>query len=181
MSNDNWGKGESWVVTEGVSTEPKWPDEVKSIATETIITKPTGFGLDVVADWSKFETGPGSVGNTIVEIDCTSDKDTIELNGRAIKCRIVGDLAIHDSLDNPDCFCITHVPTLSDFMKAVPVDNDKEYEPYQLVDWCQKVQEQHQMFWSVLRELTPLTVRRNTDREMKAKDKIKEWCLSCPI
>ena len=95
--------------------------------------------------------------------------------------RVIGDLAIHDSVDNPDCFNILHIPTVTSFMKAVPIEDNKAYENWQLVDWCEKVQQQHQQFWTVLRELTPLTVDRNTDREMKAKDKIKEWCLSCPI
>lgn len=166
-NNGGWGKGWADEVTEGVLTEPRWPDELetaKSIATETIITKSTGYGLDKVADWSKLD-----------------DVRQIELDGQTISARIVGDLAIHNSVGNSDCFCITHVPTLSNFMPAVPVDLEQSYGQYELVDWCDKVQQEHQQFWQVLHELTPLTVKRNADRELKAKDIIKSWCLSVPI
>ena len=107
----------------------------------------------------------------------TTDLSNIT-NGKA---RIIGDLSIHNSVDNPDCFCITHVPTLSNFMKAVPADYGEEYEDDELAKWCEKVQEQQQQFWAVLRELTPLTMHQNTDRDLKAKDRIKAWCLSVSI
>lgn len=157
-NNDGWGKGEDWVVTEGVSTDPKWPDEVIELSGKEPHHK---------VDWGSD--------------DPWANQSFVTIDGQAIPARIVGDLAIHDSVGNPDCFCITHIPTLTSFMTAVPVEQNQEYETYELVDWCQKVQDQHQQFWQVLHELIPLTANRNTDREMRAKGKIKEWCLSCSI
>lgn len=162
MSNDGWGKG--W-LTEGVSTEPKWPDEAKFALAASKV------------EWDEHQEINGGVNPHAVGIK----SDQIELDGQTIPARIVGDLAIHDSVGSPDHFCITHIPTLTEFMKAVPVEQDQEYEQYELVDWCERVQQKHHLFWQVLSELTSLTFNRNTARDMRAKDIIKEWCLSVPI
>ena len=114
-----------------------------------------------------------------------SDKtDVIEVkdNGKmvAVKGIRVNDLFIHDALDDPDSFCISHVPTGASFMKAFP-DEGIAYEEDQLIKWCEAVQKDCRQFWSVLHELTPLTAKRNNDRDLKAKDYILKHCLSIKV
>lgn len=107
-------------------------------------------------------------------------------NDRIVTAEVIGDLA----LDFGDEWEIYHVPTLTRFSEAVPINikegpNDKgqsiisfDYTKPQLLSWMKKVQEQYPTAWQMLRQLTPENYADNGD---SAKDIIKKWCLSVPV
>lgn len=101
----------------------------------------------------------------------------LNIKGQNVQVTIIGDLGIHDDLDNNDCFSIIHVPSLSNFMKAVPYEEDKLYEPEQLEEWCRRVQQNLKSDWKALQWLTP----ENYGGMIEVKQRIRNWCLSVGI
>ena len=161
----NWSK--SWTVSEEVAKEI---NELKN----------EGWGQSFTAPIKTFETKSEWVTEAYPIVHASTIE--VEHNGKmvAVKGIRVNDLFIHDALDDPDSFCISHVPTGASFMKAFP-DEGIAYEEDQLIKWCEAVQKDCRQFWSVLHELTPLTSSRNNDRDLKAKDYIKAHCLAIKV
>lgn len=159
------------------------------------------LGKEKISAWP-IETGPDRVANYLKKLDnkipyIENTNETINfvnnelefLLAREVKLHLdskifttealqVGDLAIWD---DGDFFCISHVPTLSKFMKAVPTEDDKEYINDQLVSWCTKVQQAHQDDWAKMRLLTPANYATKDVEATLAAQRLKDWCLSVPI
>lgn len=93
----------------------------------------------------------------------------------------VGDLCIHVKPDSAELWMITHIPTLTAFMKAVPVGL---WSREQLIKWAEKVQENHKEDWKKLARLrhnnynNPMAI---TGLIELVKNRIKRWCLSVPV
>lgn len=106
-----------------------------------------------------------------------------EQDGKEIKraCIVVGSLAIHDDLVDDSCFQISHVPTRTSFMKAVPALNGVEYNHEQLISWCKAVQSKHLEWWEALNRLTPENYRSELKYIASDLRELQEWCLSWAI
>lgn len=91
---------------------------------------------------------------------------------------LVGDLVVYSDWG----WKVIHYPTLAKFddpdKGAVPAGN---YSKEALLSWCDTVQTKHGQLWVILRELTPDTYDDKSDRVMKAKDRIRDWCLSVEV
>ena len=94
-------------------------------------------------------------------------------------CSVVGSLAIHDDLVDPNCFQISHIPTRTSFMGAVPAIEGMDYDEARLIAWCKAVQQRLPEHWTALNGLTPENYKSNIDR-VKLNE-LREWCLSWPI
>jgi len=99
-------------------------------------------------------------------------KDTIIIDGKDVLCTIVGDLAVHRSMDGWR-WSITHVPTLTSFNRAIPGEGNKQ----QLVRWCEFVQSDKKELWDALRTLTP----ENYIGMIDVKDQMIKWCRSVKV
>ncbi len=127
---------------------------------------------------------------------------TIELSTGKFTGQLIGDLVVYDNWG----WHVAHYPTMTrfdgDVKGAVPSklkcvnghdrcfsnpDPNCQYcekvQPTreQLLSWCDRVQCKHGQLWAILRELTPDNFDANDSRTIKAKDQIREWCLSVEI
>lgn len=87
----------------------------------------------------------------------------------------VGDLAIHDDVNTPETWMITHIPTLLSFNSALP---DGNYVEEDLIKWCAIVQTNHRNGWDYLRKLN------KNDKQYADVDilrTIQNWCLSVKV
>lgn len=93
----------------------------------------------------------------------------------------VGDLAVHKEANATD-YRITHLPTTAKFDRALP---DKQpgqrYSKQQLIEWCERVQEENLDDWALLRKLTRQTFDDSSDEIIEAKDRLILWCQSVMI
>lgn len=106
-----------------------------------------------------------------------------EQDGKKVKraCIVVGSLAIHDDLIEPEYFQISHVPTRADFMSAVPTTDDQAYNHEQLINWCKAVQSRYLEHWEKLNRLTPENYRSELKYIASELRELQEWCLSWAI
>lgn len=97
----------------------------------------------------------------------------------SVAATIVGDLAIHDAIEGWG-FRVTHVPTLTEFDKAVPKYNIPNIHDAKkaLIEWCKKVQSAHSEDWAELRALTPDF---EDDKLYESRLGIRDWCLSVEV
>lgn len=101
----------------------------------------------------------------------------LKINNQNVEATIIGDLGVYDDLVDSDRFCIIHVPSLTDFMKAVPYEEDKLYEEEDIQEWCRRVQQNLKADWAALRWLTPDSF----DGMIEIKQRIRDWCLSVEL
>lgn len=91
---------------------------------------------------------------------------------------VIKDLAVHKDLtEQQETWMITHVPTLTSFMKAVPTGN---WQPEDLISWCYRVQENVPILWDKLGELRNDNYADSPDYQW-AKDDLQKYCLTVPV
>lgn len=196
MTNDGWGKPKSWVTQQAVD---------KAVEKLKVVTSWDLGKKDITRAFEMVETGPGGVakiteitnGSMVIDhsveaaqIEVVNDPAELEfLLAREVKLNLdskifttdglqIGDLVIWD---DGEFFCISHVPTLSKFMKAVPTEDDAEYTNEQLVRWCTKVQQAYKEDWAKLRTLTHDNYLAKDVEGTLAASHIRDWCLSVEI
>lgn len=200
MTNDGWGK--SWTTQQAVDKAVEklnvneHDEYLKINLAETVkekakqdITNPVEEWGGATFNWNKEITDHIVSITPYVVVDEEFNKElqfllahwtALHLDSKIFTTEglQVGDLVIWDE---GDFFCISHVPTLSKFMKAVPTEDDKEYTNDQLVSWCVKVQQAYQEDWAKMRALTPANYATKDVEATLAAQRLKDWCLSVEI
>lgn len=184
-----------------MSWSSKWPSEAGNLVAEV---KGWDSAIDpeaakVFEDAAKFGTSYSKDGKHVPVEDVINrfwDVLTITHGHKNydVVVTIIGDLALEY---DDEGWNIYHVPTLTLFSKAVPVNHAEdcishtpndftkctsncnfEYDKQSLLNWMKKVQENYPTAWTMLRCLTPETY---SDSGQSAKDIILKWCLSVKV
>lgn len=98
-----------------------------------------------------------------------------------VNATVIGDLAVHSHLELWGKLQVSHVPTATSFMKAVPVGT---HSVDKLINWCKLVQQHCRDEWNMLAKLTfenyddPETI--DADMEM-AKHRVQQMCRNTPL
>lgn len=69
------------------------------------------------------------------------------------EARIIGDLAVVQSVADHAGWNVWHVPTMNLFDKARPASLPSRCSVRRLMEWCEKVQSDHVEIWEAMRKL----------------------------
>lgn len=208
MTSDGWGKPKGWTTQQAVDkaveklnvnkptiVENKVlrVDPLKLNLTDTVKEVAKAWPKQNITEFKNLDNKTLYIVDQSMEaaqVEIVNDPTELEfLLARQVQLNLgsklfktdglqVGDLVIHDE---GEYVVISHVPTLRQFMQAVPTDDDKEYTDDQLVKWCTKVQLAHKEDWAILRALTYETSIAKDAKTMEAASHIRDWCLSVEI